>query len=177
MQYNPYDKNREWSIPPQQAYNNSYPGYTNPYPGMYINQPPGAPQALQARQAVERRAQSKTPSPARMPKAKALALVGLFKKSLVVMSLAAFASFSGLVAYHQINSSSSQQSTTSTTSSSQQHNNSFFNQQGENNLGTSTSTSTATSNGSTATPTTSSGSTSGSNTNPSSAPVSGSHTS
>lgn len=164
-------------MPPQQAYNNSYPGYNNPYAGIYMNQPPGTPQALQARQTFERKTQSKTPLPARMPKAKALALVSLFKKSLVVMSLAAFASFSGLVAYHQVNSSSNQQSTTSTTSSSQQNNNSFFNQQGENNLGTSTSTSTATSNGATATPTTASGSTSGSDSNPSSGPVSSSHTS
>ena len=168
MENNPYDYNKRipWQTPQNQTYSNTYPG-------MYMNQPLGAPQALKTQQNNSRGVQ-KTP-PARMPKARAVALARLLKKSLVVISLATFASFSGLVAYHQINTSASQKSTTSTTtSSSQKNNNTFLNQQGANNLGTSTPTATATS-AATATPT--SGSASGSNANASSGPASGTQTS
>jgi hypothetical protein len=168
MENNPYeyDKRAQGQIPHYQSYNNTYPGAS-------VNQQPGAPQALRQQQAPRQRVQ--TPPPARMPKARALALVNVFKKSLVVMSLATFASFSGLVAYHQISTTASQKSSTSTTtSSSQQKNNTFFNQQGDNNLGTSTPTPTATATESNSTATTTSGSSSGSNTNPTSGPASGS---
>ncbi len=96
------------------------------------------------------------PKPSKpMPKARALALVRTFKKWLVVASLAAFVSFSGLVAYHHVGTAASQ------TSSSSQDSNGFLNQQGGNNFGSSNS---------------SQGSTSGTS-NSSQAPVSGSHTS
>src|SRR5438552_1715448 len=41
-------------------------------------------------------------APARMPKARALALAYTFKKWLIVASLASFGTFSGLIAYHQV---------------------------------------------------------------------------
>jgi hypothetical protein len=169
MENNPfgYDKRAQWQTP-------HYQSSTNAYPDASVNQQPGAPQALRQQQAPRQKAQ--TPPPARMPKARALALVTVFKKSLVVISLATFASFSGLVAYHQISTTASQKSSTSTTSSSsQQQNNTFFNQQGDNNLGISTPTATATTSNSTATAT--SGSSSGSNTNPAPGPASGSNVS
>ncbi len=168
MENNPYgyDKRAQWQMPQQQ------PSRTL-YPGTFMNQQPGAPQALRQQQVPRQKGQ--TTPPARMPKARALALVTVFKKSLVVISLATFASFSGLVAYHQISTASSQKSSTSTTTSSQQKNNTFFNQQGDDNLGTSTPTPTATQSNSTAT--TTSGSSSGSNTNPAPGPASGSNVS
>jgi hypothetical protein len=84
----------------------------------------------------------KPPKP--MPKARALALVRTFKKWLVVASLAAFVSLSGLVAYHHVGTAASQPSsgssqTTPTTSSSSQDSNGFLNQQGGNNFGSSNS--------------------------------------
>lgn len=179
MENNPYeyDKRVAWQMPQNQPYNNTYPG-------AYINQPPGAAQALRQQQVPQTRQEprmqqtrgAKTPPPARMPKARAVALTRLFKKGLVVMSLATFASFSGLVAYHQLSTTSSQKTSTTTTSSStQKNNNTFFNQQGDDNLGTSTATATASS--STATATSTTGSASGSNTGSTSGPVSGSHSS
>lgn len=168
MENNPYGYNQRMpgQRPQQQTYNTVYPG-------VYINQPPGAPQAYQARQV-----QKMTAAPgARMPKERALALARLLKRSLIVASVATFASFSGLVAYYQINTSSNQKSTTSTTTSTQQQNtNPFFNQQGDNHLGTSTPAATATSEP-TSTPTTSSGSTGGPGSGFPSGPNSGSHTS
>jgi hypothetical protein len=91
--------------------------------------------------------QNQQPKPAgRMPKAQALALISKFKQWLVVASLVGFGTFSGLAAFHQVNtpaaasqtSSGSSQTTTSATSSSQSSNN-FFNQQGGNNFGSSSS--------------------------------------
>jgi hypothetical protein len=178
MENNPYeyDQRAAWQMPQHQPYN------TNTYPGAYINQPPGAAQAQRTQQAPKtqqtpgRRAQ--TPPPARMPKARAVALTRLLKKGLVVMSLATFASFSGLVAYHQLSSTSSQKTSTTTASSSTQNkNNTFFKQQGATNLGTSTVTATATAASSAATATSTSGSSSGPNTGSTSGPASGSHSS
>ncbi|MEO8973496.1 MAG: hypothetical protein ABI406_18060, partial [Ktedonobacteraceae bacterium] len=45
---------------------------------------------------------SGAPKPKPMPKIRALALVNTLKKSLVVASLAAFVSFGGLAAFHQV---------------------------------------------------------------------------
>ena len=116
--------------------------------------------------------------PPRMPKEKALALTRLFKKSLVVVSLASFASISGAIALHQVTTSVSTTSTTSTTTTATatattQHTNTFLNQQGDDNLGNSTPTPTATTSGSSSS---TSGSTSGPGTT-SSSPSSGSHVS
>ncbi|HEY0755631.1 MAG TPA: hypothetical protein VGD98_16860 [Ktedonobacteraceae bacterium] len=171
MENNPYryDPKIARQMPRQHTYNSTYSD-------LYVNNLPGAPQAHQAQANTSKRS-AQAPVPARMPKVRALALARLFKQALVVTSLAAFASFSGLVAYHQINTSSSQKSTTSPKTTSQQ-NNTFFNQQGGNNLGTSTPTATASASAttSTTTSTSSSGSTSKANT-ASSTPASGSHTS
>lgn len=166
MENHPYGHNQRipGQMPRQQLYNTIYPG-------MYVNQPPGAPVVRQAQQT------SKS-TPARMPKDRALALARLFKKALAVASIATFASLSGIVAFHQANASTSQKSATSTTTSSQEENNNpFFNQQGDDHLGTSTPTATATSNEPATTPTTTSGSSSRPVTGLPSGPNSGSHTS
>lgn len=86
----------------------------------------------------------KPPKP--MPKARALALVDKMKKSLVVVSLAAFVSFGGLAAFHQVgvsaNKTASTSSTSSTTStSSQSSSKNFLKQTGGSNTGTSSSSS------------------------------------
>lgn len=168
MENNPYgyDKSKIWPMSQNQP-------YTTNYPGASMNQQPGAPQAV--RTAQTRDGRIRKPAPVRMPKDKALALAGLFKRALVVISLATFASFSGLVAYHQVSTASA--STSTTTSSSEHKHHTFFNQQGDDNLGESTPTATATSNDSNnaATPTT--GSSGGSIFNPPSGPASGSQTS
>jgi hypothetical protein len=90
--------------------------------------------------------QNQQPKPAgRMPKAQVLALVSKFKQWLVVASLVGFGTFSGLAAFHQVNTpaaasqTSSVSSQTSSTTSSSQSSNNFFNQQGGNNFGSSSS--------------------------------------
>jgi hypothetical protein len=79
--------------------------------------------------------------PKPMPKARALALVNTLKKSLVVASLAAFVSFGGLAAFHQVGTTASKTATTSSTSTSSSQNSSknTLKQTGGNKIGTSTS--------------------------------------
>jgi hypothetical protein len=79
--------------------------------------------------------------PKPMPKARALALVNTLKKSLVVASLAAFVSFGGLAAFHQVGTTSSGAASTSSTSTSSSQNSgkNILKQTGGNNIGTSTS--------------------------------------
>src|SRR5947209_13086327 len=110
-------------------------------------------QLYEGRSVTEQVGQSRPPvlenqkpkSPARMPKAQALALVSKFKQWLVVASLVGFGTFSGLAAFHQVNATaaasqtSSVSSQTSSTTSSSQSSNNFFNQQGGNNFGSSNS--------------------------------------
>ena len=159
MKTNPYDYDTTIPWIPQQ---NQL--YESNYVTAHTRQQ--RPPALQNQKPQQRSVNQKPKPPRPMPKARVLALVSTFKKWLVVASLAAFVSFSGLVAYHQVGTTASQTSSTSsqatpTTSSSSQNSNSFLNQQGGNNFGSSNS---------------SQGSTSGSS-NSSQAPVSGSHTS
>lgn len=157
MDTNPYgyDKHASWQGEQNQPYNSTYSG-------MYMYQQPAAPEAQRAQQATKARI-----PPARMPKARALALAAFFKRALVVMSLAIFAAFSALVAYHQVGAASTSNTNTSTSSQEQHHG--FFNQQGDDNFGNDNSN-----DGSNSSNT---GSSSGSNSNPPSGPVSGSHTS
>lgn len=158
MQKNPYeyDTSMSWQTPQHQQYAGGYPAYQRPA-------------ALQAQRPGPAGRGTPPKPPARMPKVRALALAQALKRGFVVVSLTAFALFSGLVAYHQASattaqkSSSSAQATPTTTSSSQQGSNGFFNQQEGNNLGTNTSSSQGTSGGS--------------NGNSGSAPSSGSHVS
>ncbi len=56
--------------------------------------------------------------PERMPKARAQALVGRFKRGIVVASVLCFGSLCGLVAYQQISTTKTTSSTTNSTSSS-----------------------------------------------------------
>lgn len=162
MENNPYgyDKSRTWSMSQNQP-------YTTNYPGVSLNQQPGAPQA--ARVAQTRGDKRQKSAPVRMPKERALALVGLFKRALVVMSLATFASFSGLVAYHQVTTASASTSTTTSTPEHKHH--AFFNQQGDDHFGDNTPVATATPNDSTGS------SNGGSIFNPPQGPASGSQTS
>ncbi len=162
-----YDTTLPWIPRQNQLYENNY---VTAHTGQQ------RPPVLQ-NQKLQQRGVEQKPKPAKaMPKARALALVRAFKKWLVVASLAAFVSLSGLVAYHHVGTAASQPSSgssqktptttsssqaTPTTSSSSQDSNGFLNQQGGNNFGSSNS---------------SQGSTSGSS-NSSQAPVSGSHTS
>ena len=146
MQKNPneFDRSAFWRSPQEQQHANSYPD-------MYAPQPPAAFQG-QRQQQLGGGIQPKRK--ARMPKAQAVALALTLKRWLLVVSLAGFASLSGLVAYHQTGATTSQKSSSSTqatptaTSSSQQDNNSFFNQQDGNNFGTNTSSSQGSSDGS-----------------------------
>ena len=161
------DKNQSWQTTPYRPYYEN-----NPAPGRPGNssttQQSGGPQQPGAPGRVK--------PPARMPKARALELVSTFKRGLIVVSLTAFASFSGLVAFHQIGMSGTttgQKShttvpaTPTATPSSEDGGNSFFNQQGGDNLGTATPSASNGSNSS------SQGASNGSNSS-SSGPVSGS---
>jgi uncharacterized membrane protein YgcG len=121
----------------------------------------------------------KPPKP--MPKVRALALVNTLKKSLVVASLAAFVSFGGLAAFHQVGTTATKTASASTTSpstsSTQKNSKNFLKQSGGNTSGTSSSSSGTTS-GSTNSSSSSSGTSSGtSSSTGSSSAVSGTHVS
>lgn len=96
-------------------------------------------------------ATQKPKGPKPMPKARALALVNTLKKSLVVASLAAFVSFGGLAAFHQVGATATKTASASTTSTSSTQTNSknFLKQSGGNTSGTSSSSSSAVSGSST----------------------------
>ncbi len=99
---------------------------------------------LQNQRLQQRGGSQKPKPPERMPKARALALVRTLKKWLVITSFVSFATFSGLVAYHQVDTTANQTSSESSqvapaSTSSSQDSNSFFNQQGGNNFGSSNS--------------------------------------
>lgn len=164
MQKNPheYDKSISWQTPQHQQYTGGYPAYQQPAGSYSIYQ---QPEALQTQRPGQPGRGTQPKPPARMPKARALALAQALKRGFVVVSLAVFALFSGLVAYHQAGATTAQKSSSSTqatptATSSQQDDNGFFNQQEGNNLGTNT--------------TSSQGSSSGSNNSSSSSPASGS---
>ena len=93
MATKPYDNDTTLPWIPQQ---NQF--YENNYVTAHTGQQ--RPPVLQ-NQKPQQRSVDQKPKPLKpMPKARALALVRAFKKWLVVASLAAFVSFSGLVAYH-----------------------------------------------------------------------------
>lgn len=100
--------------------------------------------AAPASQLVQQGAVSQKPKQAKskpMPKARALALVKTLKKSLVVASLAAFVSFGGLAAFHQVSTTASKTTSTSSTSTSSSQNSgkNILKQTGGNKIGTSSS--------------------------------------
>ena len=137
MKTNPYDYDTTipWIPQQNQLYENNY---VTAHTGQQ------RPPVLQNQKPQQRSVNQKPKPPKPMPKARVLALVRAFKKWLVVASLAAFVSFSGLVAYHQVGTTASQTSSgssqeTPTTSSSSQDSNSFLNQQGGNNFASSNS--------------------------------------
>jgi len=111
---------------------------------------PQRPPVSQNQGLAQRGMGQKSKPPERMTKARALALVGTFKKWLVVASLVSFGTFSGLASFHQVSTTASQATNTSsgtsqktsTTTSSSQNSNSFLNQQGSNNFGSSNSSQT-----------------------------------
>lgn len=161
MGMNPYeyDSQVQWTPPQNQIYQDTS---TTARTGR--EQSPVLPNQSIAQKGADQ----KPKQPARMPKARTLAIAHKLKNWIVVASILSFGTFSGLAAFHQVSttatSTSSQQSsktTQSTSSTSSSSSNSFLNQNGGNNLGTSTSTQ---------------GTTSGSSTS-SSAPVTGSSTS
>jgi hypothetical protein len=138
METNPYEYNNPVAWIPQE---------NQAYAGRYVTaRPSQQPSALQMHRPQQGGGEQK-PKPAKpMPKALALALAHTLKKWLAVASLVGFLSFSGLVAYHQVDTtttssqtSSGSSQTTSASNSSSQNNNGFFNQQGGNNFGTSNS--------------------------------------
>jgi hypothetical protein len=161
-----YEKAENWSPPLTQQYE---------YPSAWTR-PAQPPVISRERTQRQREGMGMAKAGPRMPKVRAVALARAFKRGLVVTSLAIFASFSGLVAFHQVTSTASQQSASSSpptpTSTSSSTRNSFFNQQGGNTFGTGSSTSSGGSASSSSSSTSSSGSSSSS---PS--PVSGSHVS
>lgn len=100
--------------------------------------------AAPASQLVQQGAVSQKPEQAKpkpMPKARALALVNTLKKSLVVASLAAFVSFGGLAAFHQVGTTASNTASTSSTSTSSSQNSgkNILKQSGGTKIGTSSS--------------------------------------
>ena len=148
----------------------------NALPTRPAQQQYAAPASQRAQQlpqgAVSQKPKQAKPKP--MPKARALALVNTLKKSLVVASLAAFVSFGGLAAFHQVGTTASKTASTSSTStsSSQKSGNSILKQTGGTKIGTS-STSKATSSSSSNSSSSSQGTSSGTSSSSSSA-VSGS---
>ncbi len=122
------------------------------YESAYVTTRSGSqrPPVSQNQGLAQRGVGQKSKPPERMPKARALALVRTFKKWLVVASVVSFGTFSGLAAFHQVNTTTSQATKTSsgtsqktsTTTSSSQSSNSFLNQQGNNNFGSSNSSQT-----------------------------------
>lgn len=129
----------------------------------------------------------KPPKP--MPKVRALALVDTLKKSLVVASLAAFVSFGGLAAFHQVSTTTTKAASASTTStSSTQKNSKNFLKQSRGNTSGASSSSSGTSSGISSSSSSSSGTSSSSSSSQgtssgtgsatgSSSPVSGTHVS
>jgi hypothetical protein len=131
MQTNPYEDDRPLPWIPQQ--NQFYEGGSN---RVRSNQQPLAQQY----QGIQQRGGYQTSKPLeRMPKVKALELVSVYKKRLIVASLVVFGLLSGLVAYHQVGTAANQGQVDPSQSvpATQPSNGSFFDQQGGNNFGSS----------------------------------------
>ncbi len=144
METNPYtyDRTRPWTLQQNQLYQNR-PAAEN---GQQIIQ-------SQNQKAPQRNVGQKPGTPAKMPKARALALANTLKRTLAVASIISFGMFGGLVAMHQVSTTTTQSTqstsgssnTSSNQSTSSQNSNHFFNQQGGNTSGTSSTTSSSTS--------------------------------
>jgi uncharacterized membrane protein YgcG len=139
MEVNPYESNsynRSPSRIPQQ--NQADAGR---YTTAARSQQPNA-HTLSGQRLQQRTTGQKPKSPARMPKAQALALVRTLKKSLVIASIVGFGAISGLAAYHRVGTTTTTATRTSSTTSStseDSHSNAFFKQQEGDNLGSSSS--------------------------------------
>lgn len=122
----------------QSIYGKPQPDVThagNAFPTRPAQQQYAAPESQLVQQgAVSQKPKQVKPKP--MPKARALALVNTLKKSLVVASLAAFVSFGGLAAFHQVGTTASN---TASTSSSQNSGKNILKQSGGTKVGTSSS--------------------------------------
>ncbi|HEY6285531.1 MAG TPA: hypothetical protein VIX20_07715, partial [Ktedonobacteraceae bacterium] len=101
--------------------------------------PSHQPASLQY-QEWQQRVQDQKPKPQeRMPKVRALELVNVYKKRLIVASLVVFGLLSGLVAFHQVGAAANQGQVDPSQSApvTQPSNGGFFDQQGGNNFGSS----------------------------------------
>lgn len=137
-----YDTRASWAPRQDQFYEG---GYVTSQDGRQQRPRPQNPELPQ------RGVSHKPRTPEKMPKARALAMASALKRWLAIASIVSFGTFGGLVALHQVGttatqstqSSSTSSQTSSTSNSSSQNNSNFFNQQGGNNIGTSSSSSTA----------------------------------
>jgi hypothetical protein len=137
-----YDRRASWTPQQNQFYEG---GYVTSQDGRQQRPRPQNPEL------PERGVGQKPRAPEKMPKARALALASTLKRWLAIASIVSFGTFGGLVALHQVGttatqptqSSSTSSQTSSTSNSSSQNNSNFLNQQGGNNIGTSSSSSTA----------------------------------
>jgi hypothetical protein len=145
METNPYSYDRTQPRTQQQQLYQNNPVVQN---GQQSIQP-------QQQKVSQRSAGQKSGTPAKMPKARAMALANAFKRTLAVVSILSFGMFGGLVAMHQVSTTSTSSTTTqstsgssntsTTSSSSSQNSNTFFKQQGGNSSGTNSTSSSSTS--------------------------------
>ena len=135
METNPYEYDRTSQGTPQQNQ-------------LFQYRPAAAQNGQQSVQSHNQKLPNQKPGTrAKMPKARALALVNALKRTLAVASIIGFGMFGGLVAMHQVSTTTTQSTsgssnTSSNSNSSSQNSNSFFNQQGGNTSGTSSPSST-----------------------------------
>ena len=128
MERNPYEYDRAvpW-IPQQNRLSEAryIPAHPTPQPA-----------ALQYQEWQQRVQDQKPKRKERMPKARALELVNVYKNRLIVASLVIFGLLSGLVAFHQVGAAANQGQVNPSQSApvTQPSNGGFFNQQGGNNL-------------------------------------------
>ena len=144
METNPYeyDRTSQWTPQQNQVFQNKSVADQN-------GQPPLQPHNQKLRQ---RCGDQKPGTPAKMPKARVLALANALKRTLAVVSIMGFGMFGGLVALHQVGTSTTtttqstpgSSNTSSKSNSSSQNSNNFLHQQGGNTSGTTSSTSSST---------------------------------
>ena len=129
MQTNPYDDDRPLGWIPQQNRLNEA-RYAPAHPSHQ-------PASLQYQEWQQRVQDQKPKRKERMPKARALELVNVYKNRLIVASLVIFGLLSGLVAFHQVGAAANQGQVNPSQSApvTQPSNGGFFNQQGGNNFG------------------------------------------
>ena len=145
METNPYeyDRTMQWTPQQNQVFQNK----------LVADQNGKLPLQLHNQKLPQRSGGQKPGTPAKMPKARTLALANALKRTLAVASIMGFGMFGGLVAMHQVSnttttttqstqSTSGSSNTSSNSNSSSQNSNGFFNQQGGNTSGTSSTSST-----------------------------------